>query len=301
MNYGKLRLLEKTHVVRDVLESYQHKNILEWELLEQDYAISWVLYGIAKTEPLSNHLVFKGGTCLRKSYFEKYRFSQDLEFSGEESCPIGADLETLFIKAMHQTNLEVYRRNYNMKFYIERYKGPSLKTQGSQESFTVFVSYPWHREPCVKIKIEVSLFENLLLEKRQNPLIHLYDEELPGVLYTYSLEEMMAMQILSFLCFNETIQTQGWTASKIKELYDLWFLVNLPSNSLDKKLVPEIVWKKCLEQKREFKMPNALFDSRLQANFEKSWDQWIDPLTIKQTDKETVLADLTKLFDKTFS
>ena len=58
MNYGKLRLLEKTHVVRGVLESYQQKNILEWELLEQDYAISWVLYGIAKTEPLSNHLVF---------------------------------------------------------------------------------------------------------------------------------------------------------------------------------------------------------------------------------------------------
>ena len=163
------------------------------------------------------------------------------------------------------------------------------------------MSYPWHREPCVKIKIEVSLFENLLLEKRQNPLIHLYDEELPGVLYTYSLEEMMAMQILSFLCFNETIQKQGWTASKIKELYDLWFLVNLPSNSLDKKLVPEIVWKKCLEQKREFKMPTALFYSRFQSNFERSWDQWIDPSTTKQTDKETVLADLKKFFEKTFS
>jgi predicted nucleotidyltransferase component of viral defense system len=231
MRYGEMRLLEKTHVVRSVLESYQHKNILEWELLEQDYALSWVLYGIAKTEPLSNHLIFKGGTCLRKYYFEKYRFSQDLEFSGEASCPSGSDLEALLNKAIHQTNLEVYRRNYNMKFYVERYKGLSSKSKdkGFQESFTVFVIYPWHREPCVKIKIEVSLFESLQLEKRQNSLIHLYVEELSGDLYTYSLEEMAATQILSFLCFNEIIEKQGWTSVKIKELHDLWFLVSLPN------------------------------------------------------------------------
>ena len=267
MRYGNMRLLEKTHVVRGVLESYRLKSILDWEVLEQDYALSWTLYGIAKTEGLSNHLVFKGGTCLRKCYFEKYRFSGELAFSGEQSCPSGTDLETLFTEAMRQTNLEVGRRNYGMKFQVERYKGSASKTEKpqekSQESFMVFVSYPWHREPCIKIKIDVSLSETVHLEKREHSIVHLYEEDLPGVLYAYSLEEIMALQIVSFLKFNVIIQKQGWTCSRIRELYDLWFLVDLPGNSLDKKLIPEMVWKKCLELNREFIFPNALFCSKI--------------------------------------
>jgi predicted nucleotidyltransferase component of viral defense system len=138
------------------------------------------------------------------------------------------------------------------------------------------------------------------LEKRQHSIIHLYEENLPCVLYTYSLEEIMALQIVSFLKFNAIIQKQGWTCSRIRELYDLWFLVDLPSNSLDKKLVPEIVWKKCLEQNREFIFPNALFDPRLQPNFEVAWNQWLSPLVLKQIDKEIVLIDLKKFFKEMF-
>lgn len=48
--------------------------------VEKDYVLSWVLYGISKTPQLSNWL-FKGGTCLKKCYFETYRFSEDLDFT----------------------------------------------------------------------------------------------------------------------------------------------------------------------------------------------------------------------------
>jgi predicted nucleotidyltransferase component of viral defense system len=267
--------------------------------------IASLYFTIAKTECLSNHLVFKGGTCLRKCYFEKYRFSQDLEFAREQHCPIEMDLETLFIEAIHQTNLEVKKRNYGMQFYGEMYKRSALKSEKSseitQEGFMVFVKYPWHREPCIKIKIDVNLCESVFLEKRQHSLIHLYTEDLPGVLFTYSLEEMMEQQILSLLDFNAVIQKQGWTTSKIRNLYDLWFLMGLSNNYLDQRLVPELVWKKkCLAQNREFIFPNALFDSRLQANFETAWHQWIDLLTVKQIDSKTVLPDLKKFFRKMF-
>jgi len=35
----------------------------------------------AKHKQLSNSIVFKGGTVLKKIYFENYRFSEDLDFS----------------------------------------------------------------------------------------------------------------------------------------------------------------------------------------------------------------------------
>lgn len=48
--------------------------------VEKDYVLSWVLYGISKNPQLSKWL-FKGGTCLKKCYFETYRFSEDLDFT----------------------------------------------------------------------------------------------------------------------------------------------------------------------------------------------------------------------------
>jgi len=45
----------------------------------KDYALSYLLLGIVETPLLSEMLVFKGGTCLRKAYSPGYRFSEDLD------------------------------------------------------------------------------------------------------------------------------------------------------------------------------------------------------------------------------
>ncbi len=49
--------------------------------IEKDYILSWILKGIAQHEKLSKIIVFKGGTVLKKIYFEDYRFSEDLDFT----------------------------------------------------------------------------------------------------------------------------------------------------------------------------------------------------------------------------
>lgn len=49
--------------------------------IEKDYVLNWILAGIAQSGILKNHWVFKGGTCLKKCFFELYRFSEDLDFT----------------------------------------------------------------------------------------------------------------------------------------------------------------------------------------------------------------------------
>lgn len=49
--------------------------------IEKDYILSWILQGIAAHQNLSECIVFKGGTVLKKIYFEGYRFSEDLDFT----------------------------------------------------------------------------------------------------------------------------------------------------------------------------------------------------------------------------
>ena len=50
-------------------------------VIEKDYALSYVLAGMAKQSELSHSLIFKGGTALKKIFFGDYRFSEDLDFT----------------------------------------------------------------------------------------------------------------------------------------------------------------------------------------------------------------------------
>lgn len=40
--------------------------------IEKDYALGWVLFGIAQHPSLRNW-IFKGGTCLKKCFLDTYR------------------------------------------------------------------------------------------------------------------------------------------------------------------------------------------------------------------------------------
>ena len=51
--------------------------------IEKDYVIGWVLKGISNDKILSESLIFKGGTALRKIYFPEYRLSEDLDFTSK--------------------------------------------------------------------------------------------------------------------------------------------------------------------------------------------------------------------------
>jgi len=51
------------------------KNRVSDRQIEKDYVLTWLLFAISKNKTLHNALVFKGGTVLKKAYFEDYRFS----------------------------------------------------------------------------------------------------------------------------------------------------------------------------------------------------------------------------------
>lgn len=50
-------------------------------VVEKDYVLGWMLAGISRHSDLTDNWVFKGGTCLKKCFFETYRFSEDLDFT----------------------------------------------------------------------------------------------------------------------------------------------------------------------------------------------------------------------------
>ncbi|MEI6769750.1 MAG: nucleotidyl transferase AbiEii/AbiGii toxin family protein, partial [Betaproteobacteria bacterium] len=64
---------------------------LDLHVVEKDYVLGWLLAGIAANADLSENWVFKGGTCLKKCYFETYRFSEDLDFTVTDEAHLDED------------------------------------------------------------------------------------------------------------------------------------------------------------------------------------------------------------------
>lgn len=81
------------------------------DVIEKDYVLGWLLAGIFEHALLKDKWVFKGGTCLKKCYFETYRFSEDLDFTLTDASHLNVEflVETfreIAASVYEQTGLE---------------------------------------------------------------------------------------------------------------------------------------------------------------------------------------------------
>jgi predicted nucleotidyltransferase component of viral defense system len=68
-------------ILKQEIQRIAREKKLGIDIIEKDYIIDWVLAGINSHPLTKSTWVFKGGTCLKKCYFETYRYSEDLDFT----------------------------------------------------------------------------------------------------------------------------------------------------------------------------------------------------------------------------
>ena len=94
--------------------------VREWglreDVVEKDYIIGWLLWGIGSSQSLSTSWAFKGGTCLKKCYLETYRFSEDLDFTVLPGGLIGPEevntaLQNVFQRVYDQAGIDFRERS----------------------------------------------------------------------------------------------------------------------------------------------------------------------------------------------
>src|ERR1039457_1511740 len=83
---GSNRVIDR----RELLASAGNLGLLP-NVVEKDYVLGWLLAGIFNHAALKDSWVFKGGTCLKKCYFETYRFSEDLDFTLSDESHLSLD------------------------------------------------------------------------------------------------------------------------------------------------------------------------------------------------------------------
>lgn len=157
------------------IQEAARQNSVPQTTVEKDYALSYLLAGIASQPALRDTLVFKGGTALKKLFFGDYRFSEHLDFSAQDA-PRGTDLEHAVGDALNQA-AKLLSAQGPFSLAMERYVGRQAHPHG-QEAFTTRVRFPWHPGPLCTVKAEITHAEPVLLPPEKRPLIHGYDEEL---------------------------------------------------------------------------------------------------------------------------
>ena len=261
-----------------------------WEVLERDYLLSWVLAGIGQVDSLSRTLAFKGGTSLKKCYFGEYRFSEDLDFSTLEGAPSGDAMERA-IRESCQTATGLLDEYAPVEIVCERYteRGPH---PGGQEAFTIRARFPWHRQPHTRVKVEITLDEEILKPALPRRVIHEYGEPLDAEVRTYALEEIVAEKLRAILQHIETLHTRGWSRSRARDYYDLWRVMGAYRDQLDLSDFVPFLHEKCAVRNVSFEGPEDFFHEAMLSYIKRTWEQSLGRLVPGLPSFETVMGEL---------
>ena len=212
------------------------KNLVtEWGLresiIEKDYVISWVLWGIGADPELGVHWVFKGGTSLKKCYIETWRFSEDLDFT---VMPGGfykpEDIEPL-IKRVLERVYDESGIDFSIKPSIFKYADKYLYTEGN-----IYYRGPRNARNPARIKLDISGAEKIVRPTILRDISHPYSDSLPAPAQVrcYAFEEIFA----------EKLRAMG-ERGRPRDLYDIVLLFRRRDFQDEPKLIKSVLEKKC--------------------------------------------------------
>lgn len=167
-------------------------------IIEKDYVIGWILYGIANNTTLYNAWVFKGGTCLKKCFFKEYRFSEDLDFTVIDPKQIDLDfLKEQFISIASWIYEKTGIKLPEELIIFETYKNPR-----GNLSITGKISYrgPMQRRGDLPtIKLDLTNDEIVAATSDRKEIDHAYSDCFLNYIQCYCYIEIFAEKIRALI------------------------------------------------------------------------------------------------------
>lgn len=223
------------------------ENSLPLDMLEKDYVLGWVLFGVTKTV-ISETLVFKGGTALSKIHFPwNWRLSEDLDFTvihedkwDKIKDALESDLPLILEKEGMETKIKEIHTNDGFFRAKLGYQGPISKG-------------------TIKIEISKEAFLGDVIRKQAPQMYRDYPKFDVTV---YSLENILAEKMRAII-----------ERGKIRDYYDVWRV--LGENSFNKSNVKSLFLSKCEGKKIKFTGVKQFFPD----NIEQQLIPYLDTLT----------------------
>ena len=206
------------------------------QIVEKDYVLGWVLAGIYEQAALAESWIFKGGTCLKKCYFETYRFSEDLDFTLTDPSHIDRDFLAGIFREVgewtyERTGIEIPAKLQEFDVF-ENPRG-TVSCQGK-------LSYRGPISPRAgglpRIKLDLTPDELLVLRPAKRTIFHDYSDVPPeGIaVLCYAYEE----------AFAEKVRALG-DRGRPRDLYDVVNLYRNTEARPDAAVLHDVLQQKC--------------------------------------------------------
>lgn len=230
-------------------------------VIEKDYVLGWMLAGIAAHPEIGKSWVFKGGTCLKKCYFETYRFSEDLDFTLTDPAHLE---EPFLLETFNQISTWIYDQAgievpaETIRFEV--YTNPRGKT--SAEGRIGYRGPMQKRGDAPRIKLDLTNDELLVLEPAAREVHHPYsDRPADGILVRcYSFEEVFAEKIRALA-----------ERERPRDLYDVVHLYRHDELRPDRSLVFSTLEQKCAFKGIEVPTMQTVDSQPARAELEAEW------------------------------
>ena len=166
------------------------------EVVEKDYVLAWLLAGIYRNEELAGAWTFKGGTCLKKCYFETYRFLEDLDFT----IAAQAQMDDGFLRTAFTQVAEALYDAVGLEILVERLRFDVYrnKRDGLSCEGRIYYRGPLGRAgDLARIKLDLTLDEMLVLPPVERQVGHPYSDRPEGGITArcYAYEEVFAEKV----------------------------------------------------------------------------------------------------------
>lgn len=204
-------------------------------VIEKDYALGWLLAGISNHPVLKSAWVFKGGTCLKKCFFETYRFSEDLDFTITDSEYFNQEFLTSAFTEIAQWLYDAA----GIEIPLDRLRFDVYKNTRGVLSAEGRVSY---RGPIqmggdpARIKLDLTCDEVLVHDPVEQEVHHPYSDKPEGGIRIncYNFEEVFAEKLRALA-----------ERERPRDLYDVINLYRHYDTTIDRILLLDTLRKKC--------------------------------------------------------
>jgi predicted nucleotidyltransferase component of viral defense system len=262
------------------------ERVREWglreDVVEKDYVLGWLLWGIGAHPRLATAWVFKGGTCLKKCYLETYRFSEDLDFTVLPRGPLhAADVAPIVQQVLARVSDES-----GINF---RGQAPTFKTHasGRYTEGRIYYQGPRNAPLVARIKLDLSDAEQVVRPTLLRRIAHAYPDHLPapGTVRCYSFEELFA----------EKLRAMG-ERGRPRDLYDIVYLFRRPDLRAEPELIRAVLREKCESKGVPIPTFAALAAASTRPELESEWANMLAHQLPALPPFETSWAELEHLF-----
>ncbi|MES2217764.1 MAG: nucleotidyl transferase AbiEii/AbiGii toxin family protein [Pseudomonadota bacterium] len=226
-------------ILKEEIQQIAAAKKLGMDIVEKDYILGWVLAGIHNHSATKNSWIFKGGTCLKKCYFETYRFSEDLDFTYQGET---RELSEKFYKNIF---IEIGQWIYNNSGNELPLQGIEFEAFTNKRNSTSIQGKLTYRGPIYRnlsitrlprLKIDLTLDEPLVLEPQIKKVDHSYSDMLEEgkKILAYSYEELFAEKLRALV-----------QRLRPRDLYDVVHLFQQKDLTTNVHLINQTLQKKC--------------------------------------------------------